>query len=227
MKRYGVLLLAVLVGNATVGFDAAASGTMPQLAQARSAAQPAAGATRLQIAKIMDPSGFERPMVAITGLIPVGWRTEGSIVWNTKGNCGTGYTVDWSATSPDGRMAAAVFPGMQWSFNNFGAGPTGGCPTLQIGSVQQYLQFLVQRGRPDARILDFRRRQDIEQDYRQLNRNTPMPMGVLRTWVEAGEVLIGYQEQGQEMRESVMAAVILTLNRMQGPMSGRHRRWRT
>lgn len=193
MKRYGVLLLAVLVGNVFAGLDdAAASGTMPQLAQARSAAQPAAGATRLQIAKIMDPSGFERPMVAITGLIPVGWQTRGGVVWNTRSGCGMGYTVDWTAASPDGRMAAAVFPGMQWGFNNFSARPTGGCPTLQISNVQQYLQFLVQQSRPNARILDFRRRQDIEQEYSQINRNTPMPMGELRTWVEAGEVLIGY-----------------------------------
>jgi hypothetical protein len=117
-------------------------------------------------------------------------------------------------------MAAAVFPGMQWGFNNFSTAPTAGCPVLRISNVQQYLQYLVQQSRPNARVLDFRRRQDVEREYGRVNRNTPMPMGELRTWVEAGEVLIGYSAQGQDMRESVMAAVIFTVNRMQGAYVG-------
>ncbi len=209
MKRHGVLLLAALAGIVIVGLDAAAaSETMPQRAQAQPAPQPSGNAIRLQLAKIMDPNGFERPMVAVVGLIPAGWQTRGGVVWNTQGGCGTGYQFDWTAASPDGRMAAAIFPGMQWGFNNFNASGTGACPTLRIGNVQQYLQFLIQRSRPNARILDFRRRPDIEQEYRQVNRTTPMPLGEVRTWVEAGEVLIGYPAQGYEVRETAAAAVI-------------------
>jgi hypothetical protein len=220
LKPRGVLFLATLAGMVIVGFDAAASGTMPQLAQAQPAAQPPGNAIRLQLAKIMDPNGFERPMVAVTGLVPAGWQTRGGVVWNTQSGCGNGYQFDWTAASPDGRMAAAVFPGMQWGFNNFDAAGTGGCPTLRIGNVQQYLQFLVQQSRPNARILDFRRHPDVEQEYRQVNRTTPMPLGEVRTWVEAGEVLIGYSDQGSEVRESATAAVIFSVNRMQGAYVG-------
>ena len=68
---------------------------------------------------IMDPTGFKRPMVAVVALVPVGWRSRGGVVWGGSGACGSGYAFDWSATSPDGAMSAAVFPSMQWSFSNF------------------------------------------------------------------------------------------------------------
>jgi len=221
LKRHGVLLLATLAGIVIVGLDAAAaSETMPQRVQAQPAPQPSGNAIRLRLTKIMDPNGFERPMVAVVGLIPASWQTRGGVVWNTQGGCGTGYQFDWTAASPDGRMAAAIFPGMQWGFNNFNASGTGACPTLRIGNVQQYLQFLIQRSRPNARILDFRRRPDIEQEYRQVNRTTPMPLGEVRTWVEAGEVLIAYPAQGYEVRETAAAAVIISVNRMQGAYVG-------
>ena len=220
MKRYGALLLTALAGMVIVGFDAAASETAPQLAQARPMAQSSGNAIRLQLAKIMDPNGFKRPMVAVTGLIPAGWQTQGGVVWNTQAGCGAGYQFNWTAASPDGRMAAAVFPGIQWGFSNFNNSGMGACPTLRIGNVQQYLQFLVQQARPNARILDFRRRPDVEQEYRQVNRTTPMPLGEVRTWVEAGEVLIGYSDQGYEVRESATAAVIISVNRMQGAYVG-------
>lgn len=219
MKAGVHLLAVVLVGAGSVLAAGGYGALQPTRAQGLPGQMPP-GAVHLQVTRIMDPSGFERPMVAAIGLIPVGWQTQGGVVWGSQGTCGFGYQFNWHATSPDGAMAAAVFPGMQWGFNNFGAPAFPGCPTLRINSVRQYLQYLVEQHRPGARILDFRRRPDIEQTYAQLNRNDPMPMGEMRTWVEAGEVLIGYNVQGREFRESAAAAVAFTLSRMQGIYAG-------
>ncbi|MDH3242426.1 MAG: hypothetical protein OEO83_17360 [Alphaproteobacteria bacterium] len=221
-------MAAILVAGITGGtadIASAAEGHV-EIAQGQGAPQgrmPGRGAPRairLQVAPVMDPTGFAEPMVAVVALIPAGWRTRGGVVWGKHGTCGTGYKFDWQASSPDGAMAAAVFPSMQWSFSNFPSQGMPGCPTLRISNIRQYLQFVVQRGRQGARILDFRRRPDIEKNYRHLDKVTPMPMGEIRSWVEAGEVLIGYNAQGREVRETVAALVSFSLNRMRGAYPG-------
>jgi hypothetical protein len=174
------------------------------------------GAIRVQRADIIDPNGFEKPMVASTVLVPAGWTTQGGIVWGGQTQCGgSGYNVDFQATSPDGRSAIHFFPMEQWQWNNTGSTTMPGCPSQQISSVQQYIENLVQRARPGARILDYRRRPDIEKELGQQDRTTPMPLGDTRSWAEAGEALIGYHQDGVEMRETVAGAVMFTLMRMQ------------
>lgn len=180
----------------------------------------ASGALRLQQAAVMDRGGFERPMVAAVAMIPVGWRTEGGVVWTPRDTCGFGYRLAWRAKAPDGSMAAAVFPGLQWGFNNFRSSIPSRCPVLRITNVREYLRHLVSLAKNGARILDFRRRPDLEQLHAQSNRVTPMPGGELRTWVEAGEVLLAYRENGREMREAAAAVVVMTLTRMAGGVGG-------
>lgn len=220
-----VSVIAVLFAACTAPStaDAATEGAGPVLIaqdqgtpQGRMQGRAAPGAIRLQVAPVMDSTGFKQPMVAVVALIPAGWRTRGGVVWNAQGTCGTGYKFNWQASSPDGAMSAAVFPSMQWSFSNFPSQGILGCATLRISNIRQYLQFVVQRGRQGARILDFRRRPDIEKTYQHLNKVTPMPMGEMRNWVEAGEVLIGYKAQGREMRETIAALVSFNLSRMRG-----------
>ena len=48
-----------------------------------------ADAIRVKRAEIIDRNGFEKPIVAASLMIPVGWSTEGGVVWqqNTSG-CG-------------------------------------------------------------------------------------------------------------------------------------------
>jgi hypothetical protein len=179
----------------------------------------AAAQTRVKRAEIVDHAGFERPLVASTILIPVDWQAEGGVVWNTQGNaCGSGYNFDWRASSPDGLSGVHIFPTERWQWNSWGMPDPAGCPTAQITSVRQYIEDLVGRGRPGARILDFRRRADIEQELSQLNQTTPMPMGEMQSWVEAGEALLAYGQNGVEVRETVALAVLFTVMRTEATM---------
>lgn len=170
----------------------------------------------LQQVQIIDRNGFERPMVASTVSVPSGWRTEGGVLWNTQNMCGFGYNIDFKATSPDGMHQLHFYPMEYWQWNSGGIASQNGCPTARITSVRQYLEDLVKRARPGARILDYRERSDIAREFKQMEKTMPMPMGEIRTWVEAGEVLIGYNQGGTEMRETAASAVVFTLNRMQG-----------
>ncbi|NWG47313.1 MAG: hypothetical protein HXY25_12315 [Alphaproteobacteria bacterium] len=180
-------------------------------------APAAAQSLHVQRVDIIDPNGFEKPLVASTILVPMGWRSAGGVVWNPNTPCGgAGYNFDWQAGAPDGSSGVQILPMRQWMWDSAGYSAMSSCPSARIRRVADFLAALVQEIRPGARILDFRPRPDISKDYEQLNQTTPMPMGEIRSWVEAGEVLIAYGQNGVDMRESVSALVLFSLNRMQG-----------
>ncbi len=175
------------------------------------------GTVHAKRVQIIDRQGFEKPIVASTVIVPVTWREQGGVFWNAQALCGSGYNFDFRVDAPDGRTGVHFFPMEYWQWNNTGSPVASGCPTAQINSIQQYLQSLVQRTRPGAQIKDFRPRPNIAKELENLNQVTPMPMGEIRAWVEAGEVLIAYQQNGIDMRETISAAAVFTLNRMQAP----------
>lgn len=172
------------------------------------------GMMRFDRAVILDAVGFEQPMAASTMFIPHGWQTTGGVEWGQQYACTNGYNFNWMAVSPDGSTSITVLPQFKWESNNYGApASTPGCSSAPYTNVQAYLQALVQRWRPGARLLDFRRRTDLERQFAQLNVAQPSPMGELRTWVEAGELLFAFEQQGRDMRGSVAVAVIFSLSR--------------
>ena len=171
-------------------------------------------AIHLQPAVIVDATGFEQPMAATTLFLPYGWRTQGGVFWGIEAMCTNGYVFNWSASSPDGRVGIAVLPQDRWETNNYGAPvSTPGCRQAPFSSVRQYLEWLARQVRPGATILGFRPRQDLQQDFARLNSRTPTALGEMRTWVEAGEVHIGYNERGVDMRGLVTAVAIFSLQR--------------
>ncbi|WP_425408704.1 hypothetical protein [Hyphococcus sp.] len=168
------------------------------------------GAYRLKRVEIIDRQGFEKPMTAMTMMVPVDWTGQGGVVWGANSGCGagSGYTTDYTVSSPDGRSRAHLFPSYNWVWNSFSGGAgQGNCPFLQIRTVEQYLNYLVSQTRQGARILDYRPRADIAEGYKFMNSRSPMAGGEMRSWVEAGEVLIGYNQNGAELRESLAAVV--------------------
>lgn len=183
------------------------------------AAAQSAGAIHAKRADIVDFNGFEKPLVASTILVPADWRVEGGVVWNAQGDtCGGGYNFDWRATAPDGLSGVQILPVERWQWSGLPAAPSMGCPAWQIASVQQYIEWFVQRARPEARILDFRRRPDIEKELERYNQRVPNSMGEVRTWVEAGEALLAYQQDGVAMRETVAFAVVFNSVRNEAMM---------
>lgn len=181
--------------------------------QAASQALPA-GTLRVEPVVIMDEHGFEAPMAVATLFLPIGWTTQGGIEWGQQYLCTNGYSMNWSARSPDGLVTIAAFGGERWEWNNYGApASTPGCPVAPYTDVQQYLGDLVRRTRPDAQLLGYRAREDLRQQFASYESYTPMPLGEVRTWVDAGEVTFQFSEGGREMRGTIAAAAVLSLTR--------------
>lgn len=189
------------------------------------------GSYRMQRAQIMDTSGFGRPLVAYSIFIPVGWQSQGGIIWdqNNNGSCGRAPTrVEWTANAPDGVSYIQLLPEENWSGNNLpNMGMQQQCPNITITTVKDYLQWFVQRERPGARILDYRDRPDLTKEAEAMNRSETTQFGQYSSWVQAGEVLIAYQYQGQDVRESIARIIYFTHNKMAGVMPGEVREFLT
>lgn len=181
-----------------------------------------ASAVRVQRTAIMDNNGFDQPMPASFGLIPVGWRSQGGVQWGRQFTCTNGYNFNWSATSPDGAQSIALLPMAKWETNNYGAAPTSiGCPSGSMTSVQQFLDASIRQLPFGARPLDFRPRPDLVQGFAHLNTRSPTPMGETRTWIESGEMLFAYQDRGRDMRGVMTATVGFSMMRTNDPTTGR------
>lgn len=181
-------------------------------------ADPARSVLRFEKAMIVDATGFEAPMAATTLFLPAGWKTQGGVQWGAQFACTNGYNFDWRAQSPDGSETISVLPQTRWETNNYGGGvSTPGCQAAPFTTSRQYLEAFVQRWHPGARALDFRQRDDLMREAASYNKNTPMPLGFTRTWVDAGELLFAFNEGGRDMRGSAAATVVFSMTRTQAP----------
>ncbi|MFV0278588.1 MAG: hypothetical protein ACK5HY_15590, partial [Parahaliea sp.] len=143
--------------------------------------------------EIVDSTGFERSLVAYSMLIPVRWQGGGQIVWGQDLQCGgEGWEVEFQAHSADGLASAGVLPRERWYRGR--AGIIAGCPALEISSVRDYVQDLVSRTRPGARLEAYRSRPDIEESLAAFNRSQVSQGVEFRSWVEAAEAVLAYAD---------------------------------
>lgn len=184
---------------------------------APTAAQPLPhGALRVQRAEIIDRQGFDKPLVAYTMLVPAGWQHEGTVEWKLGAKCASAYNPRLRATAPDGSGQIELLPGEGWAANNFGT-QQDGCPHGTFGNPQAYLQAWVQRYRPGARWLDYRARPD--KSFAGLQQGMPGG-GFFKTWTETGQALIGYHQNGREMRETLAVAINFAQSQFPGVSPG-------
>ncbi|MEO5960897.1 MAG: hypothetical protein ABIZ49_05265 [Opitutaceae bacterium] len=188
------------------------------------------GSIRVQKVKVMDSSGFGSPMTAVTLLVPAGWTATGGVVWDRNpSSCGKTQTrFEWRAAAPDGISAIEILPQEAWSGNNLPLPPMQlPCPNVRMTTVKEYLRGYASRVRPGARILDYRDRGDMIKNPELYNRTDRGAFGELKSWAEGGEVLLAYQINGRDVRESLAVIVYFNLNRMPGVMPGEIREFLT
>lgn len=181
------------------------------------AQQQAPAALRVSRQEIMDRNGFEKPLVAYTLFVPSGWRGEGGVEYSMNDPCGLVSKLRWRATAPDGIGTLETIPEEKWSAANFPV-PGNQCPMSQASGARPYLEWWVQRNRRGARVMDFRPRPDMLKGMESLNTSNPQ-LG-MRSWVEAGEILIAYEVNGKPVREAISTVAFFTHTRMEG-LSGR------
>lgn len=163
---------------------------------------------------IMDNSGFNQPLTAGSARIPADWITRGGVTWDKNTQCaGNMMRMSWQASSADGLQGFEIRPGYNWQVqgteNQFNP-----CAPMPVNSVRQYLDMVVnQRYGGRARILQYRDRPDLSQAMATFAQSMPNTGGS-QTDYEAGQMLIGYAQEGREFRESLVT--ILNFSRLQG-----------
>lgn len=183
--------------------------------QAESMVDLPSGVYAMSQIQIIDPNGFDRPMVAATALIPAGWRSEGIIAWGPHGQCGSDYATKWQAVSPDGALSFAMTPMPNWAGlrSEYPAGAANPCGEAFYASVREYLEASARQMFPDARILDYRSLDDEIRPLREvIAESPPIQDQSMRTQMvaEAGELLIAFTENGRDMRGAVSATALIT-----------------
>jgi hypothetical protein len=158
----------------------------------------------------MDRRGFERPLVAYTMFVPAGWRGEGGVEYSTPGGCLPDQRLSWRAAQPGGVGEIQIIPEEKWSAANFPV--ESPCQQSAVSDIRSYLQGWVQRNRPGARILDFRPRPDLAEPFKRIAQQG----NGMRSWADAGEVLLAYEVNGRPVRESISSAGFFIHTQMSG-----------
>lgn len=184
------------------------------------------GTLRLQKAQIIDPSGFDRPMVAATMLIPAGYRPQGGIAWNLRARetCGIDYSLEWSATSPDGLGAVGFTTPRRWNATQSADGMPlplpPACTNAAFSSAREFLEGWARNAYPDMRVLDYRERPDLAAGWKpfadllmEVQAQIPVRNMEKRSWADGGELLIARTVNGTEVRETIATGVMITHTR--------------
>lgn len=199
------------------GGAAVSGGGMAAMAAGGAAgAMPGSGGAGdgMQPVEIIDQAGFGQPMVAETGLVPAGWRTEGGVNWNRGTQCvNNRLQFKWRAVSPDGSEAFEILPGYYWQVQGTQT-QMNPCPVASFASTRDFLQAYAQQVRPGARILQYRDRSDVAQKAAAATPSIPQ----VQLRQDAGQLLIGYEVNGQQVRE--LLGTTVTFSQMQGTTFG-------
>jgi len=138
-----------------------------------------AGYLRLKRVEIVDRHGFEKPMTAMSLLIPTDWTFDGEVRFAQRlGDPADLVKLAFRAASPDGRLAIELFPGWSWSWaedpmmrqaiqsQNAMAAQLGRAPTEMMPpmAAREFLtRVAVPRLRPGAKVLGTEPIPDLEQ----------------------------------------------------------------
>jgi hypothetical protein len=132
--------------------------------------------------RVVDQSGFERPMTAATLLIPADWQLQSDIQYQQAEGCPANLVkLVFRASSPDGKLAVELLPGNTWQWTDdqfmrnymmqsnqmyarFGG---RGCDVMQPMTSEAYLrQFVIPNFRRGGRIVAAEPMADAQQKLR-------------------------------------------------------------
>jgi hypothetical protein len=202
-----LIILAALLGTALLLHRFAGRSAPAQGNALRTEGPSTASIPAMQDVQIIDATGFGRPMVSATTQIPSGWATQGGVGWDRSSDCVTNHLrFRWLAVSPDGEQVFEAMPGYNWQVQGTEI-QMNPCPAMATRSVREFLQAIGQRY-PAAQVIEYRGRADL------LPRNPAAPLNGARAHSEAGQLVIGFQSGGREMR--ALLTTTLNFSELQG-----------
>lgn len=127
--------------------------------------------------RVLDEMGFDRPVEAMSVLVPSGWKAQGGVRWNSIGGC-RGEIVVWqiSVTSPDGQIEYMAFPVRTFVYSQdqmmqqvyLTAARQGGCQVSAPFNASQYIQLLARDGLK-ASVSNIRQDESLQASLNKMN----------------------------------------------------------
>ena len=127
------------------------------------------GVHRMKRVQLIDRHGFEKPLPALSLLVPVDWKMDGAVTWSKGGaGCGEMFKLAFDAQSPDRRTGIELFPAVLWQWSDdpgvrqmaqaqnqqgarFGK---AGCELMPLMSAADFLaRQVAPKARPGAKLL--------------------------------------------------------------------------
>jgi hypothetical protein len=175
--------------------------------------------------QVIDRSGFERPLPAITMLIPSDWTFESQVVYG-KGTCGALFALSFRAQSPDGKTGIELFPAYSWQWaddpqmrqllqqqNEQNARfHRPGCDVMPTMSAADFLTKVVApKLRPGARLHGAEHLPDLHESLVLKNQQMQAQMQQLglrgKVTLDDARLRISYEQDGAPLEEWLTATV--------------------
>ena len=223
-------------GNPTAGITQppAAKVASPQqpttVVSGNPSAQGGGNLYRMKLVSIVDQRSFERPMTAMTMLIPSDWQFQGELRYGDGVGCHANLAhLVFRATSPDGRLAMELFPGNSWmwaddpgavnmlrsSNQQLARAGARGCDIMATMNAENYLkQVVIPAARRGARITASEPLPDIakqvQDEARRLEQIAASQGMRENVRADASRVRVGYDVNGQPTEEWFTAMTLST-----------------
>ncbi len=186
-------------------------------ATATGAAGGRANYYRLKQVKVIDQHGFEKPIPAMSLLIPTDWQFQGGIQYLRAGGCGLSQTT-FRATGPDGR-SIELLPEYNWQWSDDAMTvqylqAQRGCDVMRPMNAADFLRrVVVPKVRPGARLVAIEPIPKVSKQMQEIARQTEAmsAQAGLRVNVrsDVGRARIQYTLDGRPV-EGWVTAVMLT-----------------
>jgi hypothetical protein len=199
--RFGIVLLLVACG-----------------ASAKDA--PGGNFHRMKKVALIDKYGFEKPLPAVTMLIPSDWKFESNVIYPKGMPCGDMVKLSFRAESPDGKLAMELFPAYLWQWADapssrqyMQAGNQQGqrfgkaaCDVMQVMHAADFVaKTMAPKVRPGARVLNVEPIPGVDDQVRKQAQQATAQMqqaGLkLRVTSESARAKIAYDLKGAPVEE--------------------------
>jgi hypothetical protein len=184
---------------------------------------------RMKKVVIVDEHGFERPMQAMSLLIPADWQFQGNVQYNPNTACHPDMVqLTFRTTSPDGRFAIEMFPDHHWQWSgdpqmvrmlqasNQQMAQYGrkSCNLMAPMDATEYLKRFVAPGvRRDARVVGVEPMTEMAQQLQQQahkDENIAALQGIrVQVRADVAQVRLEYSADGQEVEEWLTAETVV------------------
>jgi hypothetical protein len=201
---------------------------------------------RMKKVAVIDKYGFDKPLPAVSMLIPSDWHFESNVAYPKGMPCGDMVKLSFRAESPDGKVAMELFPAYIWQWadapssrqymqagnqqgQRFGK---AGCDVMQVMHASDFVaKMMAPKVRPGAKVLNVEPIPGVDEQVRKQAQQATAQMqqnGLkLRVTSESARAKVAYDLKGVPVEEwlSTVATVrasqvpVFVQGRMQQSMS--------